>query len=109
MQLGYFLVMAEPVSTWVQVILLLCPRHAPLFSVEIRGERKALATHLDTFLVDADERSVELVWRAAFPLPKKAGMIGEIEVRGDRSLPHEVLGTVEPEPAGDDLHEEEDA
>jgi hypothetical protein len=29
MTLGYFQVMAEPVSTWVQVIRLLLPAHLP--------------------------------------------------------------------------------
>jgi hypothetical protein len=28
-QLGYFQVIAEPVSTWVHVILLRAPRHSP--------------------------------------------------------------------------------
>jgi hypothetical protein len=75
------------------------PRYAPLFGVVILGARTALETHLDTVLIDADARRVELVWRAWFPMPKKLGMVDAVEVAGDGELPRDVLGLEGPPPA----------
>ena len=67
------------------------PLHEPAFACVIRGERLALATHLDTFFIDADERLVELTWRAVFELPRKAELVERIEVSAAPNLPESVF------------------
>jgi len=56
------------------------PRIVPGFSSVILGRRQEHRTHLDTILIDADERRVELTWRAAVPLPRKYEMVDRIIV-----------------------------
>lgn len=68
------------------------PRYTPLFGATVRGKRSLLATHLDTFLIDADARRVELCWRAALPLPRKAEFVEAITVVGSEPLPLDVFG-----------------
>jgi hypothetical protein len=79
---------ATPEGTWRFQL----PRYTALFGVTVRGDRKAIETHLDTLLIDADARRVELVFRAAFALPKKAEMIDAVEIVGSEPLPYEALG-----------------
>jgi hypothetical protein len=52
---------------------------------------RELSTHLDTVLVDADERVVELVYRASFVLPRKWELVERIVSRGVGTMPAEVL------------------
>lgn len=67
---------ATPEGLWrVQL-----PRIAPGFSSIIQGTRQEHRTHLDTILVDADGRNVELTWRAAVPLPRKLEMVDNLLV-----------------------------
>lgn len=56
------------------------PDEAPRFSSVIGGARRAHATHLDTVLVDARDRRVELTWRASIPAPPKLELIDEVRV-----------------------------
>jgi hypothetical protein len=57
------------------------PRFAPGFSSVVMGRgRQEHRTHLDTILIDADERTVELTWRARVPMPKKLEMIERLIV-----------------------------
>lgn len=56
------------------------PRHAATFRSVVRGVIQDHPTHLDTFLVDADHRRVELTWRASFPMPRRVGYIETILV-----------------------------
>lgn len=56
------------------------PRIAPGFSSVVLGRRQEHRTHLDTVLIDADVRRVELTWRAAIPLPRKYEMVDRILV-----------------------------
>jgi hypothetical protein len=79
---------ATPEGTWRFQL----PRYSALFGVTVRGERRAVPTHLDTLLIDADARRVELVFRAVFALPRKAEMIDAIEIVGSAPLPYEALG-----------------
>ena len=67
------------------------PLYEPAFACVIRGERLELATHLDTFFIDADERLVELTWRAVFELPRKAELVERIEVSAGPNLPESVF------------------
>ncbi|MEO5727213.1 MAG: hypothetical protein ABI134_09630, partial [Byssovorax sp.] len=64
----------------------------PLFGATVRGQLSPLATHLDTFFIDADARRVELCWRAALPLPRKAELVEAITVVGSEPLPLDVFG-----------------
>lgn len=59
------------------------PSVAVAFTSLIRGERRTHATHLDTVLVDAERRSIELTWRAVVPAPDKLEHIDEIRIRED--------------------------
>jgi hypothetical protein len=67
------------------------PLYDPSFACVIRGERRELSTHLDTFFIDADERVVELTWRAAIELPRKAEFVERIEVSAASNLPESVF------------------
>jgi hypothetical protein len=63
------------------------PRYEPVFACTIRGERRELETHLDTFYVDVEERRVELTWRAVITLPRKRELVERIEMSGKDRLP----------------------
>lgn len=67
------------------------PRYEPEIACTVRGERRALETHLDTFYIDAEERRVELTWRAAVPLPRKREMVERIEMTGKDRLPESLF------------------
>lgn len=56
------------------------PRIAPGFVSWVGGARRDHRTHLDTIVVDADERIVELFWRASFVLPRKYQMLDHAAV-----------------------------
>ncbi|WP_437961326.1 DUF2169 domain-containing protein [Sorangium sp. So ce119] len=56
------------------------PRISPGFSSVSRGVRTEHRTHLDSILLDADARRVELTFRAAIPVPRKYEHIDEIFV-----------------------------
>lgn len=62
------------------------PRIAPGFSSIILGKREEYRTHLDTILLDADQRTVELTWRAAIPAPPKLEMIERLIVLEKRVI-----------------------
>lgn len=63
------------------------PRYAPTIAVTIRGQTSTHRPKVDTLLVDADARLVELTWRVSVPAPRRAGMIERIAVSTDASLP----------------------
>lgn len=73
------------------------PSHAPRFSSVLRGDERQHPTHLDTFLVDVDESVVELVWRAAIPLPRKAQELSAVVVRVEPAIPLSLLEHPHPE------------
>ena len=52
-----------------------------------------------TFLIDADSRRVELVWRIAVPLPRKAQRLDRITVRATADFPPSILDAPFPEAA----------
>jgi hypothetical protein len=56
------------------------PRVQPGFSSFALGERREHRTHLDTILIDADTRTVELTWRAIVPLPRKYEMLESVRI-----------------------------
>jgi hypothetical protein len=70
------LIGATPEGSWRFQL----PRLAPGFSSITRGQRAEHRTHLDTVLIDADTRRVELSWRAAVPLPRKWEMLERVLV-----------------------------
>jgi hypothetical protein len=61
------------------------PREAPAFSSIIAGVRRTHATHLDTVLIDARERRVELTWRVSILTPPKLEMIDEVRIQPGRA------------------------
>ena len=61
------------------------PREAPAFSSIIAGERRTHPTHLDTIVVDAREKRLELTWRVSIPTPPKLEMIDEVRIQPGRS------------------------
>lgn len=63
------------------------PDVEPRFESRRDGEIREHETHLDTFLIDADARRVELVWRVAVPLPRKAQRLDRLTVRFTGELP----------------------
>ena len=70
------LVAPRPEGAWrVQL-----PRIAPGFSSFVCGQRREHATHLDTIVIDADARRIELTWRASFVMPRKLQMVEQVIV-----------------------------
>lgn len=67
---------ATPEGTWAFQL----PRLAPGFASVIQGTRVEHRTHLDGILIDADLRRVELLFRAAVPLPRKYEMLEHVLV-----------------------------
>lgn len=69
----------------------LLPGFAPSFhSAERGGSLRTHATHLDGVLFDMDDGVVELVWRAAVPLPLKWARLERVEVLPARPLASEI-------------------
>jgi hypothetical protein len=72
----------------------------PLYGMEfestIFGEKTTRESHLDSVLIDADERVVELTFRASFLLPRKWAHLERIVARGLGRLPDEVLTAEKP-------------
>jgi hypothetical protein len=54
------------------------PRRAVGFSSVVLGKRTEHRTHLDTILIDADTKRVELTYRAAIVAPRKLEMVDRI-------------------------------
>lgn len=67
------------------------PRYSPVFHSTVRGQSFEHETHLDTMLIDADERTVEMVWRARVRLPRKTEHLEKITVFGSEPLPERVV------------------
>jgi hypothetical protein len=78
------------------------PRYAPVFesthlepnsadpTLPAKRVKTQLPTHLDTFLIDADARCVELTWRVAVPLPRKSELLESVLMLASNELPPEV-------------------
>lgn len=60
------------------------PRDAPSFTSLSNGGRVTHPTHLDTVVIDADARTVELTWRASIAMPAKPELAGEIRIQSTR-------------------------
>ena len=56
------------------------PRESLAFTSRAFGERREHPTHLDTILIDARTRTIELTWRAAIPIPGKLERLDEVRV-----------------------------
>ena len=68
------------------------PLYRPSFVAKRRDEpeERALSTHLDTVIIDADEGVVELVWRASVPLPPVPQLLHWVRVASPDRLPDEI-------------------
>jgi hypothetical protein len=56
------------------------PRHDARFTVVERGLETPYPSHLDTFLIDADARRVELCWRTTVPMPRRFGHLEKVRI-----------------------------
>ncbi len=56
------------------------PRLAPGFASFVGGRRTDHPTHLDTWVIDADEGRCELTFRAAVPLPRKYELLERVKI-----------------------------
>lgn len=74
---------ATPEGRWMFRL----PPYALRFQSVLRGVITDHPTHLDTFLIDADERRVELVWRASVALPKKRELLESMLILEAQALP----------------------
>jgi hypothetical protein len=63
------------------------PVYRPSFTAVLPSGAVESATHLDTLLVDADERRVEVSWRTRHPLPKRRADLGAIVLTTRDQLP----------------------
>lgn len=78
---------ATPEGRWSFML----PRYGPRFHAVLRGQEQEHPTHLDTLLLDADARRVELSWRVAIPLPRKAAFLEAVTVYSASRLPAGML------------------
>lgn len=67
------------------------PRYAPLFSISVSGSKQEPKAHLDTYLIDTDERKVEVTFRATAPMPRKLEHIDKVLIMGAQSLPEALI------------------
>lgn len=67
------------------------PRYEVNFGSRVDGQMTAHPTHLDSVLIDADKRAIELCFRASILLPRKWQMLERIVVLGVGTLPEEVI------------------
>jgi len=67
------------------------PKYAMAFWSRLAGERREHRTHLDSVIIDADERVVELTWRAAILLPRKWERLEHIHASGVGTMPQDAL------------------
>ena len=74
---------ATPEGTWRFQL----PAYEVEFRALVRGVLSTPETHLDTYLIDAEARVVELVWRARVPMPRKSEAIEAVYVTGKGDLP----------------------
>jgi hypothetical protein len=73
---SFEIVGATPEGRWAFQL----PRIVPGFSSLAFGKRTEHRTHLDTIVIDADARRVELTFRAAIPMPRKLEMLDRVYV-----------------------------
>jgi len=66
-------------------------KYSVTFATSIAGKRTSHETHLDSILIDADERVVELTWRASTILPTHWGLVDGIFVRGEGTMPRSLI------------------
>jgi hypothetical protein len=64
----------------------LVPRWAPVFESRMGDAVTAHPSHLDTLLVRADTRTIELSWRVAVPLPRKIERLAWVRITGSEPL-----------------------
>ncbi len=71
------------------------PQYAMEFESTLLGETRTHASHLDSVIIDADERVVELTFRASIVLPRKWAMLEKIRAYGVGEMPAEALETTD--------------
>lgn len=74
------------------------PRYDVRFESVIDGEQRPHPGHLDTFLIDADARTVDVAWRTSILLPKKWERVERLLVTGLGDLGADVTGAPGPAP-----------
>jgi len=79
---------ATPEGTWRFKL----PSWRPSFEANLLGQGIELATHVDTILIDGEEGTAELTWRASIRIPRKAEHLKSVLVMQDAPLPAEVTG-----------------
>jgi hypothetical protein len=67
------------------------PRYEIAFESTLLGERRPHPAHLDSVLIDADERIVELTFRTSILLPRKWAMLEKIVAKNVGEMPEEAL------------------
>ena len=65
------------------------PKYDVRFASVSGGEEHPHPSHLDSYLIDADARRVELTWRTSVLLPKKWELVEKILVTGKGDLPED--------------------
>jgi hypothetical protein len=60
---------------------------------DVGEDVRELSTHLDSILIDADERRVDLSWRVALRLPRKWEFMSTLVLYGVGEMPEEVFDT----------------
>jgi hypothetical protein len=63
------------------------PDVEPRFLSRLDGAAREHESHLDTMLIDADARRVELTWRVSLPMPRKAQRLDKIYVSASNEFP----------------------
>lgn len=68
------------------------PAWQPTFDAQILGQRIELASHVDTIIIDGEEGTAELTWRASTRIPRKAEHLQAMTISQSAPLPPEVTG-----------------
>lgn len=84
------------------------PFYAPVFTCVLRGDARACATHLDTFLIDADAGRVELTFRTSLPAPRKLQAIDRVKITDGARLPDSAWTEACERPTVDDDDDRDD-
>lgn len=69
------------------------PKYQPTFGTATNDGWHRWKTHMDSVLIDADAKVVELTWRVALPLPRPWEKLARVRIWSDTPMPREVLPT----------------
>lgn len=80
------------------------PKYQLTFGTATQDGWHRWKSHLDSVLIDADARVVELTWRVALPLPRPWERLARVRIWSDTPMPREVIPTRDRTPPSNPPH-----